>query len=330
MTVAARPRELTVTFRSMASDVELRVVGPRPGAVAALERAATAIRAVATHLTRFEPSSALSRANAAPSAWHLVPGELAEAVREAERAHRITGGLFDPRVLATLLSWGYDRTFAEVVGSESEPRDGLHRNPERSRRVGPALVPAGPWAPVVLPSSHGGLVNLDGTAIDLGGIGKGLAVRHAAAELADAGEAVLVDAGGDEWLGGPGPDGGGWMVGVEDPHGGDAPVLVLAVTDLGCATSSIRRRRWLADGAPVHHLVDPRTGRPGGPGLASVTVLDADPAWAEVWSKTLFLAGATEVEAQAHVRGLAAAWVTERGQVRVSAAMEPHVVWRAA
>ena len=328
MAVAARPRELTVTFRSMASDVELRVVGPRPGAAAALERAATAIRAVATHLTRFEPSSALSRANASPSAWHLVPDELAEAVREAERAHRTTGGLFDPRVLGTLLAWGYDRTFTEVLGSE--PLDGLRRDPERAHGPATALVPAGPWAPVVLPAAHGGLVHLGGTAIDLGGIGKGLAVRRAAAELADAGEAVLVDAGGDEWLGGPGPDGDGWMVGVEDPLGGDAPVLVLAVTDLGCATSSVRRRRWLADGAPVHHLVDPRTGRPGGPGLASVTVLDADPAWAEVWSKTLFLAGATEVEAQAHVRGLAAAWVTDQGEVRVSRAMEPHVVWRAA
>jgi len=328
MVVATRPRELTVTFRSMASDVELRVVGPRPGALAALERAAAAIRGVATHLTRFEPSSALSRANASPSTWHLVPDELAEAVRAAEEAHRTTGGLFDPRVLGTLLAWGYDRTFEEVVSRGA--RDGLRRDPDAARRAGPALVPAGPWAPVVLPAADGGLLHLGGTAIDLGGIGKGLAVRRAAAELADAGVAVLVDAGGDEWLGGAGPDGDGWLVGVEDPHGGDAPVLVLAVTDLGCATSSIRRRRWLADGAPVHHLVDPRTGRPGGPGLASVTVLDADPAWAEVWSKTLFLAGATEVEAQAHVRGLAAAWVTERGQVRVSAAMEPHVVWRAA
>jgi len=320
--------DLAVAFRSMASDVELRVVDPGPGAPAALERASTAIRAVATHLTRFDETSALSRANRDPSGWHLVPAELAEAVREAETAHRATDGLFDPRVLATLLAWGYDRTFdavANFAGRWSLTWDQAGVAPSSVR---PAAI--GRWQPGVLPGDGASLVNLGGTPIDLGGIGKGLAVRRAAAELAGAGASVLVDAGGDEWLGGPGPDGDGWKVGVEDPHGGDDPVLVLVATDVGCATSSVRRRRWRADGTLVHHLVDPRTGRPGGPGLAAVTVLHPDPAWAEVWSKTLFLAGALEVEAQAEVRDLAAAWVTTDGEVRVSAAMAPHVMWQVA
>jgi thiamine biosynthesis lipoprotein len=312
----------------MASDVELRVVDPSAGAEQALRRAEGVIAAVATHLTRFDPTSALSRANARPTAWHLVPDELAEAVAEAERAHRVTGGLFDPRVLGTLLAWGYDRTFDEVAGAGRDAADVFGTGaPARARRqAGP--VAARPWQPTVLAGEGTRLVNLGGEAIDLGGIGKGLAVRRAALALAGAGGSVLVDAGGDEWLGGAGPDGDGWKVGVEDPHGGEEPVLVLSVTDQGCATSSIRRRHWVADGDPVHHLVDPRTGRPGGPGLAAVTVLHPDPAWAEVWSKTLFLAGAVEVAAQAHVRELAAAWVTDTGAVRVSAAMEPYVIWR--
>lgn len=331
MAAATRTGVLTSTFRSMASDVELRVVDPAAEAEGALERAATAIRTVATHLTRFEPTSALSQANARPSSWHLVPPELADAVQEAERAHRVTGGLFDPRVLDTLLAWGYDRTFDEVAAA-SQAATALPGWSGRTGRELPSTGPVAraPWRPTVLPGTGRRAIHLGGTAIDLGGIGKGLAVRRAALELAGAGASVLVDAGGDEWLGGPGPDGDGWKVGVEDPHGGDEPVLVLSVTDRGCATSSVRRRHWVADGAPVHHLVDPRTGRPGGPGLASVTVLHVDPAWAEVWSKTLFLAGVVEVEAQAHVRDLAAAWVTDSGQVRVSAAMEPFVLWRRA
>ena len=332
MTAATRDGVLTSRFRSMASDVELRVVDPGAEAEPALDRAAAAIRTVARHLTRFEPASALSRANAKPSSWHVVPAELADAVQEAERAHRVTGGLFDPRVLDTLLAWGYDRTFDEVQAASLDAAavpglSGDHHVPG----LPPARsVVRDPWRPSVLPGTGRRAIHLGGTPIDLGGIGKGLAVRRAALELAGTGASVLVDAGGDEWLGGPGPDGDGWKVGVEDPHGGDEPVLVLSVTDRGCATSSVRRRHWVADGAPVHHLVDPRTGRPGGPGLASVTVLHVDPAWAEVWSKTLFLAGVVEVEAQAHVRDLAAAWVTDTGQVRVSAAMEPFVVWRRA
>ena len=41
--------------------------------------------------------------------------------------------------------------------------------------------------------------------IDLGGIGKGLAVRWASQELAGAGEAALVEAGGDVMALGGGP-----------------------------------------------------------------------------------------------------------------------------
>ncbi|WP_372593447.1 FAD:protein FMN transferase [Actinotalea sp.] len=325
MTVRSAHRELTVAFRSMASEIELRVLDPQSGADEALVRARGRIADVARHLTRFEQSSALSRANAAPHAWHRVPRELGEAVAEAHRAHRETGGLFDPRVLDALIAWGYDRTFAVAIGSDPTSLPGVGGSGVPARPV-----PGEPWQPVVLPGGPAGdLLHLGGVPIDLGGIGKGLAVRGAAAELAGTGASVLVDAGGDEWLGGSGPDGDGWKVGVEDPHGGDEPVLVLAVTDSGIATSSVRRRHWHVGGGAVHHLVDPRTGLPGGPGLASVTVLHADPAWAEVWSKTLFLAGAVEVAAQAEGRGLAAAWVTDDGSVHTSPAMDRVVIWRA-
>ena len=40
--------------------------------------------------------------------------------------------------------------------------------------------------------------------------------------------------------------------------------------------------------APPHR---PATGDPGGAGLRAVTVAGSDPAWAEVWSKALFLEG---------------------------------------
>ena len=60
--------DLAVTFTSMASDIEIRVIDPAPGAEAALDRAVAAIDAIATHLTRFDPESALSNANRAPDA----------------------------------------------------------------------------------------------------------------------------------------------------------------------------------------------------------------------------------------------------------------------
>ena len=71
-----------------------------------------------------------------------------------------------------------------------------------------------------------------------------------------------------------------WRVGIEDPaEGTDRPVAVIELTDGAVATSSTAVRHWMSpDGALVHHLIDPRTGDPGGAGLLAVTVRYSDPA----------------------------------------------------
>ncbi|MGN8244169.1 FAD:protein FMN transferase [Cellulomonas soli] len=327
------------TFSSMASTVRLRVVQPTPTAGVQLDQAERVVQAVATHCTRYEPTSALSRANLAPDAWHAVPTELASAIDAAAQAHRATGGLFDPRVLRTLQAWGDDGTLPFV---DDVPRPAVGSSPTVAllRPGASDLSWVGTrWVPQVVIRDGQAFVHLGGHPVDLGGIGKGLAVRWASDALAGAGRGHLVDAGGDLALAGTGPDGRAWHVGVEDPLGGDEPVLVLALphpepgapgspVGTACATSSTRRRRWTVDGAPVHHLVDPRTARPGGEGIASVTVVSPDPAWAEVWSKVLFLSGAAHVRAQAEDRGLAAAWVLTDGTVGTSSGLDPVVLWR--
>lgn len=323
-TAAARHTAVTRSFRAMASPVTLRVVDPGPQASIQLDRAEQLVREVERTCSRFDPASALSRANADPHRWHTVPATLAAAVQEAARAHRESSGLFDPRVLGVLLGWGYDRTLPFASGSVEV--DVPAGGPISAARVGTT----GPWQPEVVQDGDAWLLHLGGHPIDLGGIGKGLAVRWAAVALEGAGRGHLVDAGGDCALRGVGPDGEGWRVGVEDPAGGPDPVLVLETTDTGCATSSTRLRRWRTGAGAVHHLVDPRTGRPGGAGLAAVTVLAPDPAWAEVASKGLFLAGAAKVGERAAELDLAAAWVSEDGAVCTTPAMDASVIWRRA
>ena len=92
-------------------------------------------------------------------------------------------------------------------------------------------------------------------------------------------------------------------------------------------TSSVRIRSWVAAGSTVHHLIDPRTGRPGGDGLSAVTIIGAEPVDAEVWSKALFMNGAEGIAAEAEDRGLAALWVTTSGQVNWSSALTPSLSW---
>jgi len=319
------------SFRSMASPVQLRVVRPGSDAERHLDRAEDIIRSVERHCSRFDPASALSQANAAPDAWHVVPDVLADAVLEAARAHHETRGVFDPRVLGVLLAWGYDRSLpfgTDLALPAAVPVPAGKDEGEEAVAPGRAALPLPPWRPEVVTDGGLRLLHLGGLPIDLGGIGKGLAVRWAAAELVGAGDGVLVDAGGDQHLAGAGPDGPLWRVGVQDPHGGGQPVLVLDVTDTGCATSSTLLRRWRAGGIPVHHLLDPRTGTAGGKGLVAVTVVAPDPAWSEVWAKTLFLAGADAVAAHAEHLGLAAAWVRQDGTIGTSSSMDPAVIWR--
>ena len=137
--------------------------------------------------------------------------------------------------------------------------------------------------------------------LDTGGIGKGLALRWAArraVERLPAGAALLLDAGGDVFAA-RGEAAGretaeAWQVGVEDPlalGADDEPIAVVDVAEGAIATSSVRVRNWLGPGGRVHHIIDPVTRSPATTGLLAVTVAHPDAAWAEVWTKALFLAG---------------------------------------
>jgi thiamine biosynthesis lipoprotein len=302
------------TFRAMASPVRVQLGRDTrdPGRVHAAVR--DLVDQVERQCTRFDPTSDLMQANVAGDGWHQVGVRCYDALVAAERAHAETAGVFEPRVLRVLADLGY---------ASSWPADG--RPAGGPAAPGPVLGRAPRWTPGFDAATRSVRVGPD--PIDLGGIGKGLALRWTADLLAAAGAtSYLVDAGGDCVFRGGGPDGSGWHIGVEDPRGGIDPMAVLAVTDGACATSSTRLRRWRAGGEEVHHLIDPSTRRPGGGGLRAVTVVADDPADAEVWSKTLFLRGAAIAEA-AECRGLAALWIDADGTLAASPAMQPHLIW---
>jgi thiamine biosynthesis lipoprotein len=266
--------------------------------------------------TRFDPSSDLMRANARGGEWTEVGSYCFDALRAAERAYLDTAGRFDPRVLQTLQRLGYARSM-----DGADPGREIDADPTPSAVRDAA---AARWAPEFDPDRRA--VRVGPRPIDLGGIGKGLAVRWAAQRIDS--PSFLIDAGGDCLVRGVAPDGPLWRLGVENPRGGDRPVAVLALTDAACVTSSIRYRSWRARGTAVHHLIDPRTGAPGGEALLSVTVVGSDPAESEVWAKVLFLRGSTGIADAAAVRGAAALWVREDGTVGLSEAMRPLVVWQ--
>lgn len=291
---------------------------------AALEAAERAWRrvtdefdAVDAALSRFRDDSELTALNRHAGSGRTVgvSWRLRTALAAVDRASRITGGRFDARVLATL----------ERIGEHGAPLDApLPR----------AAVPESPSSTATGAERPRSLVVAPGAPLDMGGIGKGLALRWAAAAAAselpvDAG--LLLEAGGDIVAAGRPPT-TGWLVGIEDPvsdAGPDQqPVAVAAVFAGAIATSSVRVRHWIApDGRAVHHLVDPRTGEPARTGLIAVTVAAPDPAWAEVWSKALFLAGRPAIADEARSRGLAAWWVDDRGRLGLTPEARVRSAW---
>ena len=178
--------------------------------------------------------------------------------------------------------------------------------------------------------------------VDLGGIGKGLALRWAADAIDDlAGQTrigtcpsmaalpgFLIDAGGDIVTSGFVAPGQAWSVGIENPTRRRTPQPSCSAAGRSAiATSSISRLHWEQDGRQVHHLIDPRTGEPGGDGLISVTVAGPDPAWSEVWSKALFLEGAAGIAAAARRRGMAAWWIATDGSLEMTPAARQRTTW---
>jgi FAD:protein FMN transferase len=256
----------------------------RRDALRALAAARVEIAECERVLTRFDARSDLSRLNRNAGAWVHVDDRLLAALRAALRARRITGGRFDPTILAPLIAAGYDRTFDEL-----KPR--------------PSAALSGWLAGAALHvDEDGGRARVDaGAAVDLGGIGKGFSAERAVTAMRLAWPGLrggLVDLGGDLAFFGTPPDGPSWRIAIADPRAPGNTLTTLRIRDAGVATSGRDRRRFGVDGE-LHHLIDPETGAPADAGPLAVTVVAADATEAESHSTALGIS--TLAEAKAHV-----------------------------
>ncbi len=66
------------------------------------------------------------------------------------------------------------------------------------------------------------------------------------------------------------------------PHDRRRELTRIDLADGGVATSSRLRRRWSRGGVELHHVVDPRTGRPVDTRIVAVSAVARDAWWAEV------------------------------------------------
>lgn len=243
-------------------------------------------------LSRFDAASDLSQLNRSESVLSLVSAPLFAALQAALWAAAVTGGLYDPTLLAELEQAGYDRSFDQLVerAQFQWPVANSVAKPRSTDGAGDTGRRPWDWRAVQLEPEQQAVRRPRGLRFDLGGIGKGWTVDRAADLLYGQGP-FLINAGGDLYAGGR-PDGvHGWRIEIEHPLRPQETIASLQLHDAALATSSVTKRRWRKDGDIRHHLIDPRSGRPAQTDALSVSVIAQRTVVAEVHAKAALLLG---------------------------------------
>ncbi len=297
---AARPQAV---FRgpTMGSSYTVKLAGVPSGsaaAVAAQRAVEGALTEVVSRMSSYDADSELSRFNARADTAPFALSPMTVAVlAQAAQVSQASAGAFDVTVAPLVDAWGFGPRKAQRV-----PRDAdLHA---AGQAVG--------WRRIDVDMAAGTATKMHpAVRADLSGIAKGFAVDRAAAAL-DALDMAdyLVEAGGEVRARGRNADGLPWQVAVERPDALPQKAhFVVPLSDQSMATSGDYRIFFEADGRRYCHEIDPSTGRPIVSGLASVSVVAGDCAYADAMSTALIVLGPERGFALATAAGIAAHFI---------------------
>jgi FAD:protein FMN transferase len=143
-------------------------------------------------------------------------------------------------------------------------------------------------------------IRKQGVKIDLGGIIKGYAADRVVETLTRHGiKSGIAQVGGEVRAFGKRPDGGPWVVGIQNPRqkgGGDEIIASVEISDRAISTSGDYNKYFEKDGRRYHHLIDPKTGYPS-LNCGSATVIAKDAITSDGFSKLFILGPEKGIEA---------------------------------
>lgn len=165
----------------------------------------------------------------------------------------------------------------------------------------------------------------EGAAMDLGAVGKGLALdeifRYLEADAHVMGAVVSV--GGSVLTYGEKPDGTAWRVGIADPRDPSENLGVLTLTGQWYISTSGDYERYVeSNGVRYHHILDPATGYPADSGLSSVTVLAGNGLLSDGLSTACFVLGRERGMLLAQQYGVEALFVEKDGGIFMTPGMD--------
>ena len=154
--------------------------------------------------------------------------------------------------------------------------------------------------------------------LDVGAVAKGWAVQKAS-EKAPSG--MLISVGGNVCATGPKDESGTpWVIGIQDPDGGDY-LHTVYLTKGSVVTSGDYQRAYSVNGEVYHHIIDPDTLYPSRY-WRSVSIVCEDSGLADALSTALFVLPFEKGKALIEAYGAEAMWVDREGKIQYSSGFE--------
>jgi thiamine biosynthesis lipoprotein len=270
---------------AMGTTVEILLYAPgRDRAAELFEVAYEEIERIEGALSSYRSTSEISRVNASASRGPVVTDpEVFGIIERALEWSRRTDGAFDVTVGPLVEAWGFFCHEGRIPSTGDLTR--------ARARVG--------WEHVALDKRARSVHFLsEDLVLDLGGIGKGVALDAAARVLRSHGVTrALLGAGQSSYLAiGAPPETEGWSITVPDPRNAARALSTVRLRDGSLSTSGADQQYFEVDGRRYSHIIDPRTGQPVA-GMAQATVMAPTATDSDALSTALFVLGAEPVAA---------------------------------
>lgn len=234
--------------------------------------------------SRFLPDSELSQFNRAAGLKTPTSPEFHDILDASLRMSDMTGGFFNPFILPALQSVGYVKS---MVATHS--KDSVDDFSGRAVTTPDQLKLTHSWASIPY-----------GTALDLGGIGKGYLGDElsAIADKLHGLDGYWFSLGGDIVAEGVDENGEQWKILIQDTS---TPEFSIAGSVRAprsgrhaVATSSILRRTGTKNGKKWHHIIDPRTNMPSSSNLSTASISASSLMTADILASCAIILGSVK------------------------------------
>lgn len=263
-----------------------------------------AIVLVNDQMSTYKSDSNLSVFNQKPAgSCYQFPKETYHVLSMAQEIANITGGAFDVTVGPLVNLWG----FGPDYNDEQKPTQAQIEK-LKSDRVGYQFLK--------LEGDNRVCKDKD-IYVDLSAIAKGYAVDLVAERLDELSiSSYLIEIGGELKAKGLKLNGEQWRVAVEEPDATEARSVhkIVALNDLGIATSGDYRNYYEVEGKRYSHTINPATGNPIEHNLASISVLHDSVAYADAMATALNVVGPEKAYEIAEKNHLAVYMLVKEGQ----------------